>query len=344
MTTMMKEILQESATVVSCEKENAQKLSLLAEEVKKRGICNVVASARGSSDNACNTFKYIFETVCGLPVAFAAPAVFTVYHANVSMKNSLVIGVSQSGKAADVLEVIRAANRQNAITVTITNDESSPLAKEGKFHLFCAAGEEKSVAATKTFIAQVYLLLRIASQLSGHKELCESLKEVPALIEKVIALKDSIAKASLRYLEAKDCYVLARGFCYGIAQETALKIMETTYTKAKTFASSDFHHGPFAVLDSSSKVILLAPSDESLKDQKEMFEKIKNTGADITVFTDAAKEFSGANAVIELPACSPYVMPFSMAVCSQLFAESLSVARGLNPDAPRNLNKVTVTK
>ncbi len=345
MTLMLKEIMEEPASLYACEKNNCQALNDLAAEMKKRGIDNVILSARGSSDNAGNFFKYLFEVTCKLPVGFAAPAVTTVYGSTVKMgRNTMALGVSQSGKAADVLEIIRSANAQGALTVTITNNLESPLAKEGQVHLFCSTGEEKSVAATKTFIAQMFLLARICQAYSGDRELCEALTRLPEDIQTVIAGEPEIAKAAARYLKAEDCYVLGRGYSYGIAQEIALKIMETTYTKAKAFASSDFHHGPFAVIDESARVILAAPSDATARDQIEMLKKVKAAGADVTVFTDKPELFEGADAYVTFPTVSAYTMPFLEAVCAQLFAQALSTGRGLNPDQPRGLNKITVTK
>ena len=345
MTLMLKEIQEEPASLYACEKNNSETLKALAAEMKQREIDNVILSARGSSDNAGNYFKYLFEVTCGIPVGFAAPAVTTVYGGTVRMgKRTMVLGVSQSGKAADVLEVIRSANSQGALTVAITNNTESPLAKEAQVHLFCSTGEEKSVAATKTFIAQMFLLARICQAYSGNEELCSALTRLPEDIKKVLSSEAAVAKAAERYLDAADCYVLGRGYSYGIAQEIALKIMETTYTKAKAFAASDFHHGPFAVIDSTARVILAAPSDAAVKDLQEMFHKVKAAGADVTVFTDRPELFEGADAFVSFPTVSAYTMPFLEAVCAQLFAQALSTARGLNPDQPRGLNKITVTK
>ncbi len=343
-TLMLNEILQQPGVLAGIDRANEPALAKLKALFARRKFKGIVAAARGSSDNACNVFKYYAESLAGLPVALAAPSVHTLYGGSPDMSDYLVIGVSQSGKAADVLEVVRSARAQGGAVVTITNDPDSPLASECDVHLFCAAGKELSVAATKTFTAQLYLLARIAAELSGSSDLSDALVAAPQAVQGAIDARAAAQAAALAYADADCCYVLARGYCYGIAQETALKIMETTYVRAKAFASSDFHHGPFAVVDAGTKAILIAPSDASLAGQLEMFEKLRAAGAQVTVFTDVPEKFKSAQATVQLPKVSALAMPFAATAAVQLFAESLSLAKGLSPDTPRGLKKVTVTR
>lgn len=344
MTMMEAEIGQQPEALKKCYETNIGLIKEIAKVARERRINHIMMAARGSSDNASNYFKYLCEIYVGIPVSFAAPSVLTLYEGKLNLYGTMVVGVSQSGKAADVIAILDCAKRQGGVTVAVTNNTSSPMASAADYHIYLNVGEEKSVAATKTYTAQMYVLGQLAAEIADSDELRKALADVPALIKKVIDLKDSIGESSKRYQSATDCYVLARGINYAAAQETGLKIQETTYIKARAYAISDFHHGPFAVVDENTKVLILAPADRTAADSLEMIEKVKATGADVTVFTDNKALADKADSTVLLPACPECVNPFVYVACAQLFACNLSVTRGINPDAPRGLKKVTITK
>jgi glucosamine--fructose-6-phosphate aminotransferase (isomerizing) len=341
---MYQEIAEQPSALQACTAYNTESIVRLAAAIRSADPAGVYLAARGTSDHAGVYFKYLCETVLGLPVAFAAPSVLSLYGGKLDLRRQLVVGVSQSGKAADVLEVIRRGNECGAVTVAVTNDEASPLAKEAKFHLFCNAGQERSVAATKTFTTEALLLGWIVQSLSGDVALRDGLLAAPlaaagALQPKVL---DEVAAVAAKLVGAADCYVLGRGMLYGAVLEASLKLQETTYIRAKSYAVSDFHHGPFAVVDEGTRVILIAPDDESLRDAKEMLAKLKSVGADVTVITDA--DISGDTTVRFEKSPQKYTAFFAVMPIIQLVACMTSAARGLTPDAPRGLNKVTITK
>ena len=280
-----------------------------------------------------------------------AAALMGVFDSQISggkldLSSQLVIGVSQSGKAADVLEVIKRGNDDGAITVAVTNDEDSPLAKEARYHLYCNAGEEKSVAATKTFTAQAMLLARIVERVTGDRDLKAELDAAAGLAAESLTKETEIAAASKRFISDRDCYVLGRGMIYGLVLEASLKLQETTYIRSKSYASSDFHHGPFAVMDEGTKAILIAPNDESAADTLEMAKKLKSVKADVTLITNATEKFAGLyNADITTgKSAGKYNSFFAFAPVVQLFACTLAAAKGMSPDNPRGLKKVTITK
>ena len=169
-TLMWKEINETPRVFGEIHAQNADVMKNLVKEIKNGSATNFVAAARGTSDHALIYFKYLLEVNSKYTVGLSAPSVITLYRGKIDYSNSIVIGCSQSGKAEDVLEVIRKGNQQGAITIAVTNDKNSPMAKEAKFHLYCSAGLESSVAATKTFSAQLYIMLWLASELSDHKE------------------------------------------------------------------------------------------------------------------------------------------------------------------------------
>lgn len=345
MVQMWNEILEQPSALKKCVAGARPVIAKLAEEIKKRDIGSIVIAARGTSDHAAVYTKYILEYMLGIPVSLAAPSIITIYNRKLKLGNSLVMGISQSGKAADVLEVIKSANESGTLTVTITNDPDSPLAKEACYHLFCDTGVEKSVAATKTFTAEMMLAAQLVAEWSGDNEMKKELERVPDNISTIFEQSDDIIRKVERYRFMDECFVLARGVNYSAALESALKIQETCYVRAKAYAASDFHHGPFAMIEDNMPVIIYAPNGPSLKDMEEMTGKVKKNGAEVIMVSNNERMLEAANCPFTIPQTdNDIVSPFYNTVIAQMFACRLSLAKGLNPDTPRGLKKVTVTK
>ncbi|HHW48899.1 MAG TPA: SIS domain-containing protein [Clostridiaceae bacterium] len=345
MVLMLNEINEQPEVLKRCMEKNKDSVKKLAEEIRKRNIEWIYIAARGTSDHAGIYGKYIIESELGIPVALAAPSVFTLYQKSVNFKNGMVIGISQSGKAADVLEVIKSAKSQGALTVSITNFPDSPMAQEANFHLDLSAGLEKSVAATKTFTSQMLVLALLVAELSGNDELKKELSLVPENISHILSTADTIKNKVERYRFISECFVLSRGMNYAIALESALKIQETTYTRAKAFATSDFQHGPIAMVDKNIPVIVYAPDGPSLKDTEAMIDKLAELGIELIVVSNKRSVLDKGTCSLSIPhTANDIISPFYNAVVAQLFACNLSLAKGLNPDSPRMLSKVTITK
>jgi len=182
-THMEKEIFQQKSCLENAYKINLNVLENISSHLKRNKIKSVIFAARGSSDNSGVLFKYLFETICKIPVSFAAPSVITLYNSKIDYSSSLVIGVSQSGQAADVLAIVEEANSQKAMTITITNYPESPLARAGSYHLFLDTGEEKSVAATKTFMTQMYLLGLLVGFIDNNETMIDDFKKLPKKLD-----------------------------------------------------------------------------------------------------------------------------------------------------------------
>lgn len=333
--------------------KNKETLERIAAAICAKKPSNVYTAARGTSDHAMIFFKYLVESTSGYPVASGAPSAVTVYGAKLKLENSLVVACSQSGKAADVMEVVKCANACGGITVAVTNDEQSPLAKLAQFHLCCFAGEEKSVAATKTFCAQLYLSLLLAQILAGKEG-----KGYPSLgqalakdAKEIDAATDKMADA---FVQSEECFLLSRGVSSAIAFECGLKLQETCYIRARAYHSSDFYHGPMAMVGEGTKVILFA-SKKGLNEASEgvhredflkCADKMLELGADLYVITDDAACFAEKGAhVVEVPGGeSEELTMFRFAMAAQMLACKVSCGKGRNPDSPRALKKVTVTK
>lgn len=342
---MEKEINEQPKVLEHLLLKSIEKAKELCEDIKKRDIKFIYLAGRGTSDNAGVYIKYIIETYVGIPVALAAPSVITLYNGKPNLKECLVIGISQSGEALDVLEVIRLANVQEALTMTITNFEKSPLAKEAMYHFNCYAGEEKSVAATKTFTSEMYIGAIITAVLLNKEKLLQMVKDIPNKAKNYLS-NYIINKEAVNTLKnKKECFVLARGMNYPIALEAALKIQETCYIRARAYSLSDFYHGPLAMLEKDMVVILIAPNGQSLKDTLAMIEKLNENKCIIISFTNNSEVKNKSTYSIDIfDNMNDFESPILNAISIQRFALKLSLLKGLNPDNPRNLRKVTLTK
>ncbi len=345
MINLEKEIRQQPNVLASLKEKNQFTLDKLVEQIKENKIDNIYFAARGTSDHACVYAQYLFGIVLGIPCTLGTPSIFTQYGKELNFNNTLVIGVSQSGRAEDVNAVLQSANKQGMLTVAITNNVDSLIAKTAKFHLFCNADEEKSIAATKTFTSQMYLLALLCAQWSENKELSTALFNLPKQVSKALDyLPNQIENIVSTLLEYKEAVVLGRGISYPIALEGALKILETNKIKVKGYPISDFYHGPVAQLHDNDLAFVLAQSGTTLLDAKMMLDKLATVGANTVVITDVADICDSKNKImIENTGCE-LTMPFIFALAMQIFALKLVIAKGIDPDKSNVIAKITVTK
>ena len=315
---MWLEIQEQPDVIRNCLTANEEKLNQIADVVKNKNIKYIVAAARGSSDHAAVYGKYMIEILSGYPVVLSAPSVFTVYGASMKFEDALVLGISQSGEAEDILSVLRAAKAYGAPTVGITNEPESPIAKEVDCCLDCSAGQEKSVAATKTFTAQMCLLGMLAIKLSGNKEDEKLFAKIPEQISAVFGMAEKIQSKAVQYCFAEDMIVLGRGLEYCIALESALKVEETTYVRAKGFAASDFYHGPIAVVHAGLPILTYAMSGPAMENMRDLIKQLMDIGANVLVVSDNEKVCHlGTDFILLPPACSFLTAPFMDAVTAQ---------------------------
>ncbi|MEP0765351.1 MAG: SIS domain-containing protein [Fimbriimonadia bacterium] len=352
-------MLREPGTVLSMShmldevKQQPQVLRTAVERLWQRSVEAAKASrncpfaaiaARGTSDHAATYAKYLLEIRCGLPVALAAPSVLTLYGARLRQNGALVIGISQSGAAPDVTAVIEEARRAGAVTLAMTNDEQSSLAQAAEHLLPLGAGRERSVAATKTYTATLGALLVFAHALSGIDAPEQALEDAAAAVESALQAAPEIERVAERFRFMEECVVLGRGYNYATALETALKIIETSYVMAKSYSAADFMHGPMALLRQGFPCLLMANSGPSLPAVRDQAARLLERKAELMVFSDDEEMLRLARVPIRVPFSLPdEVAPISYVVYGQLFAYYLAKTRGLNPDRPRALSKVTRT-
>jgi glutamine---fructose-6-phosphate transaminase (isomerizing) len=310
------------------------------------GIRLVVIAARGSSDNAARYAKYLFGAHNRLPVALATPSLYGLYRRPPRLDGALVVGVSQSGTSPDVVGVLEEARAQGRTTVAVTNTPGSALAAAADHLLAMHAGEERAVAATKSYVNSLGVLALLSAGLEGDPGRVEALRRVPAALDRAIGDSARACPAAARLLaDAPACAVVARGFNHATAFEVALKLTELTGTLASPFSGADLLHGPIGAIGAGFPVVLLAPSGAVLPQLLEVQAALKARGARVLAVTDDPAALAGASARLPLPAGVPeWLSPLVAVAPGQVLAMELARRRGLDLDHPGGLSKVTSTR
>ncbi|MDE2135663.1 MAG: SIS domain-containing protein [Alphaproteobacteria bacterium] len=309
----------------------------IASRLRAKAPRAVVTVARGSSDNAATYAKYLVETKVGILTSSAAPSVSSIYSAKPDLKDTLVVAISQSGRSPDLMTAIDIARHAGAFTLALVNAVESPLAQLADVVLPLHAGSEYSVAATKSCIAAMTAIAHLVATWSGDRMLREALERLPAQMKDAWSLDWSAATARLQ--AARDLYVIARGIGFGAAQEAALKFKETCALHAEAFSAAEVRHGPMALANKGFPVLVLSQDDETRPGIKDTINAFAAHGADVLL---AGFEDSRALNLSSL-AANPALQPILFLQSFYRMAEALSRARGLDPDNPPYLNKVTET-
>lgn len=317
----------------------------IASKVHDLGARSVFLAARGSSDNAGLYAKYLFGVANQLPVALAAPSLFTTYGSPPNLAGQLVLGISQSGQSPDIVSVVKEGRRQGALTLAITNDPESPLARESELVLQTMAGPEEAIAATKTYTTQLMSIALLSAAMSGEAKLLDQLRRVPDQVEETLALDSRIETAAQRYRYMSQCVVLGRGFNYATAYEWSLKLKELTYVVAEPYSSADFQHGPVAIVCHGFPVLAVAPAGAVLEDLRKLLTKLASEHkAEVLVISNDPEVCKLAHTPLELPENLPeWLSPLVSIVPAQLFCLHLTMAMGYDTEAPRQLSKITRT-
>jgi glucosamine--fructose-6-phosphate aminotransferase (isomerizing) len=343
MSLMMKEIAEQPAALrrtFRAERGHALEFQRFA---RRQNFRTIVLVARGTSDNAALFARYLLEITTGIPVSLCAPSVYTLYHAKLNLKQTLMVGISQSGESTDVNLVLRSGRRQGAYTVGITNEERSAMAGIVDDLFVVRAGRQRSVAATKTYTGQLLTLYLVASGLGSAIEL-DAVAEIPGWVERALDRQRAIRELVERYRYMRQAVVVARGLNYATAFEFALKLMETCYVLAERFSSADFLHGPIAMVERDLPIFLFLPPGPCLGTLTALARKLRRMRAETVLFTSKGVAVPPATRAIRINAAIPELYtPIPFIVPGQVFAALLAEAKGLNPDKPRFLQVVTRT-
>ena len=340
---MLQEIAEQPAALRKTIAEEQSKIERLGAALKQRELDLIVLVARGSSDNAALFGRYLLEITAGIPVSLSAPSVHTLYQSKLNLKRALVIGVSQSGAGEDINRVLENARECGAFTIGITNEPTSVMVELVDETLLMHGGRERSVAATKTFTGQMILFYMLAAALSKGGRAIEY-RAIPDLVARALEQKSAILELVQRYVFMENCVVVGRGLAYANAYEFALKLMETCYVVAERFSSADFLHGPVAMIERHFPVILFAPPGVMLQGTKDLIKRLGELRADTLAITGDLEAAASCTRSIIMPGeIDEFLAPIPYIIPAQLFAALLAEAKGLDPDAPRSLSKVTRT-
>ena len=301
-------------------------------------------AARGTSSHAARYAQYLFGSVLRLPVMLAAPSLHTIYESPPDLSHALVIGISQSGQAEDVGAVLRDANQQGALTLAMTNFEDSPLATTAQHHLPLLAGPELSVAATKTYTAQLTVIAMLTALLADNDAMREELTNLPRLAAETLDLSAGIADWAERYRAMDRLVVLGRGYHLATAYEISLKVKELTYIASEGYSEADFRHGPIAVIQPGYPVILVAPPGRTFAGMAVMGEKLTELQAETLIISSENDLLRRGAQAMPIPSAPEWLSPIVSVMPGQIFAMEQARARGLNIDKPRGLLKVTITE
>jgi glutamine---fructose-6-phosphate transaminase (isomerizing) len=325
--------IDEQPAVLAGLLEHRDEIEQVRAAVRDRAPRFVVLAARGTSDHAALYAKYLIEVELGLPAGLASPSTMTVYDARPALDGVLFVAVSQSGGSSDLIDSLTTARSCGALTVAVTNAPDSALAAAADLHVDIRAGAERAVAATKTYTAELLALHLLLVGADGTAAL-------PAAAEATLRenSSDRIGDLAQRYRFADRLIMTARGFSYPTAREAALKLMETSYLSAQAFSAADLLHGPLAMIDSGVPVIAVASPGRGGKALGAALDRLGETGADVVRVGPPGPVPVNYDGLPERLAPVVEILPL------QRLARHTALGRGIDPDRPRGLSKITDTR
>lgn len=334
---MLAEAAQAGAVIARQRHANAETIARLVGQLRTDPSRAVLTLGRGSSDNAATFVRYLIERKLGLITSSIAPSIASVYDAAPFAADALVIAISQSGRSPDLLASVEAAKAKGARIVALVNDTASPLAEAADAVLALAAGAERSVAATKTFIASLGAGLSLIAAWSDDRALDLQLDALPGLLDRAWELDWSAAIDPLA--ATGNLFVIARGHALGAAQEIALKFKETCAIHAEAISAAEVRHGPMALVGPGFPVMILGQADEARDGVGELAQEFAERGA---LVLHSGLAVAGGIALPTIPA-DPLIAPILQVQSFYRMCEALARKRGFDPDRPPHLAKVTRT-
>lgn len=337
-TLMFQEAAQASGQLALQFQRNAQRVADLAQQLRSARPRALVTCARGSSDHAATYAKYLVETQLGLITASAAPSVGSVYRSQQDLDSVLFVAISQSGKSPDLITNLEQAKASGALTLALVNQEDSPLARAADWVLPLHAGPELSVAATKSYIASLGALLHLVADWTQNPALQQAREQLPDQLQRAWQLDWQAGVQALT--PVNNLFVVARGLGLGIAQEAALKLKETCSLHAEAFSAAEVRHGPMALVGKDFPVLILTQPDETQANTRELAQEFLRRGAKVLLTGNDAQV---GDALPVLTGIHAATAPILAIQSFYRMANQLSLARGLHPDEPPHLRKVTET-
>lgn len=317
----------------------------IAAALKREEIRYVFLAARGTSDNAGLYAKYLLGMKNQLPVMLAAPSMFSIYRQPPDLSGALVMAVSQSGQSPEIVSVLEEAGRQNTPTLAITNTPGSPIARTADRVIDLLAGDEKAVAATKSYTAQLMAIALLSAALVEDDGQLALLQQVPGFMNEMLAHAEKIEQIAVRYRFLDRCVVLGRGYDYATVHEWALKLKETAYVLAEPYSSADFQHGPIALVERGFPVMAVAARGGTQASMASLIEELAGQDqAELLILSNDDSLRKAAQVSVPLPhQMDETLSPIVSIVACQLIAMHIARVKGNNPANPRRIQKVTET-
>jgi glucosamine--fructose-6-phosphate aminotransferase (isomerizing) len=335
---MARETAEAPAAVALMLQQNGSLFAEIVAALRNRSPTHIITSARGSSDHAAAYLKYLAEIRLGLPCCSLGASVVSIYRADLHLKDAVLITISQSGQSPDILSLQAHARRAGVLSIAVTNQENSPLAREADICLPLHAGPEKSPAATKTFVSSVAVAAQLIGSWAGDSAMQEAVEKLPQCLEK--ALHADWQDGLEMLASADSLYVIGRGPSFAIAQEAALKLKETSALHAEAFSAAEVMHGPLELVGQNFPALVFCPADDARQTTLQTIARMRSAGARIIA---AAQEPVGDVALPYIATGHPLLDPISIIQSFYIMAEALALRRGRNPDNPRLLSKETAT-
>lgn len=328
--TIMEREAREAPTRIQQQlQQNQATAAALGEKLRQLNPSFIFMVGRGSSDHAGVFGKYLIEVETGTPVVAAAPSVKSVYNSTVNLTNAAVIVISQSGRSPDILSQAELAKEQGALCIALVNDESSPLAEMADVVMPLNVGEEKAVAATKSYLATLSAFLQLVAHWKNDQALIDAVDTLPEVLAQTVSEAVQLTPETLA--EVKHLVVMGRGYGYALSREVALKLKEVCGIQAESFSSAEFLHGPVTLVEGGLDIISLDINDESKASHDEQVNEVKRRGARVTHIAQTDD------------AIAKRVAPLTLLQRFYIDVAQVAVSLGVDPDAPAGLNKVTKT-
>ena len=339
------ELCEQPAALARLLERQAAHVEEVANAFRRDDVQYILIASRGSSSNAARYAQYLLGRAQRVPVMFATPSLYTIYEQPPRLDGAVVLGISQSGASPDVVSVLAEARRQGRPTVSITNALDSPIAKQSDAVLLLEAGEERSVAATKTYMNSLGAIALLFTAVDGSNAARDELSRMPALLERQIALSFATAPRLEPYADATGATVVARGVNFGTAHEVALKIRELSGLVVEAYSPADLMHGPVAAIQPGWPVVAIAPTGPVQASVAEVLPALEERGARLLVISDAEPLLDRADTALPLvPGVPEWLSPLTAVIPGQTSALRIAQLRGLDLDRPVGLKKITLTR
>lgn len=339
------EILEQPEVLGRLLGDGMSQIKEIAREILSKDIAYIFLAARGTSDNAGLYAKYLWGAHNRIPTALATPSLFSIYEKPPNLREGFVVGISQSGESPDIVRVIEEGSRQNAPTLAITNNPTSPLAKAAKYVINLDCGPEVAIAATKTYTAQLMAIAMLSVALEGDNKRLHDLERVRDWVSSVLTMDSKISSIVERFRDIQQCVVLGRGYNYATAFEWALKLKELTYAMAEPYSSADFQHGPVAIISKGFPVFAIVPAGMVYSDMMSLLKRLAlENEVELLVISNVDSALKLAHSSISIPSDIPeWLSPMVSIVPAQLICVHIARLKGIDIEKPRGLRKVTRT-